>query len=218
VGSGVDIAGRPVICLKSGRFPVARRNLDDVLAGVCALVVHVQQRYGTHCRTTVLYDRTGFVKSDNLDIDLIRGVASLLSDQSPETLEAALIYPCGWLLRSFWKIVKWFFDPITRDKIQMLGTPEDFQSLVAADQLMDDMGGRSGFAWPENDEARWRAFVATLPDLTVDNWQDPHWEPTQAGQKTEGSGAPDGAGSSHGEEHGRKPVAEGGAGQEEACR
>ena len=39
------------------------------------------------------------------------------------------------------------------------------------DQLMDDMGGSSGFIWEENDLKRWNEFVDTLPNETVDNWQ-----------------------------------------------
>ena len=59
------------------------------------------------------------MKSDNLDLDLLKAVAKVLSDNSPETMEKALLYPCGLILRGLWQIAKWFFDPVTRSKVAM---------------------------------------------------------------------------------------------------
>ena len=171
LGSGVDTGGRPILVMKSGRFPVAQRNLEDCVAGFVALMTEMANIYGLHTRFTVLYDRQDFVKSDNLDIDLLKAIAKVLSDNKPETMERACVYPCGIVLRGLWQIVKWFFDPVTRSKISMLGSSEAFRDHVPNDQLMDDMGGSSGFIWEENDEKRWEEFVDTLPEETVDNWQ-----------------------------------------------
>ena len=171
LGSGVDSGGRPILVMKSGRFPVAQRNLNNCIAGFVALMTEMANIYGLHTRFTVLYDRQDFVKSDNLDMDLLKAIAKVLSDNKPEAMERACVYPCGILLRGLWQIVKWFFDPVTRAKISMLGSPEAFQDYVANDQLMDDMGGSSGFIWEENDLKRWNEFVDTLPNETVDNWR-----------------------------------------------
>lgn len=170
IGSGLDSGGRPILVMKSGRFPVAKRNLEDCVAGFVALMTEMGNIYGLHTRFTVLYDRQDFVKKDNLDLDLLKAIAKILSDNNPEAMERACVYPCGVLLRGLWQIVKWFFDPVTRNKISMLGSPEAFKDYVPSDQLMDDMGGSSGFIWEENNEAMWESFVKLLPDETVDNW------------------------------------------------
>lgn len=171
LGSGVDSKERPVLVMKSGRFPVAERNLEDCVTGFVALMTEMANIYGLHTRFTVLYDRQDFVKSDNLDIDLLKAIAKVLSDNKPETMERACVYPCGIMLRGLWQIVKWFFDPVTRSKISMLGSSDAFRDHVPNHHLMDDMGGSSGFIWEANDEKKWEEFAATLPEETVDNWE-----------------------------------------------
>lgn len=171
LGSGIDAGNRPIIVMKSGRFPVAKRNLEDCIAGFIALMTEMTNVSGVHTRFTVLYDRQDFVKKDNLDLDLLKGIAKVLSDNNPESLERACVYPCGPLLRGLWQIVKWFFDPVTRKKITLLGNPEAFREYVPDKQLMDDMGGSSGFIWKENDVEKWEDFTASLPEETIDNWE-----------------------------------------------
>jgi len=127
--------------------------------------------YGLHTRFTILYDRQNFVKKDNLDLDLLKAIAKIFSDNSPESMERTCVYPCGPILRGLWQIVKWFFDPVTRNKVSMLGSPEAFKEYVPSDQLMKDMGGTSDFVWEENDEKLWEEFVKLLPEETTDNWK-----------------------------------------------
>ena len=102
LGSGVDSGGRPILVMKSGRFPVAQRNLNSCIFGFVALMTEMANIYGLHTRFTVLYDRQDFVKSDNLDIDLLKAIAKVLSDNTPEAMERACVYPCGVLLRGLW--------------------------------------------------------------------------------------------------------------------
>jgi hypothetical protein len=171
LGSGIDSGGRPILVMKSGRFPVADRNLENCVDGFVALLTEMTNIYGLHTRFTILYDRQNFVKKDNLDLDLLKAIAKIFSDNSPESMERACVYPCGAILRGLWQIVKWFFDPVTRNKISMLGSPEAFKDYVPSDQLMNDMGGTSNFVWEENDEKLWEEFVKLLPEETTDNWK-----------------------------------------------
>ena len=171
LGSGIDSGGRPILVMKSGRFPVAERNLENCVDGFIALLTEMSNIYGLHTRFTILYDRQNFVKKDNLDLDLLKAIAKIFSDNSPESMERTCVYPCGPILRGLWQIVKWFFDPVTRNKISMLGSPEAFKEYVPSDQLMRDMGGTSDFVWEENDEKLWEEFVKLLPEETTDNWK-----------------------------------------------
>lgn len=171
LGSGIDSGGRPILVMKSGRFPVAERNLENCVDGFIALLTEMSNIYGLHTRFTILYDRQNFVKKDNLDLDLLKAIAKIFSDNSPESMERTCVYPCGPILRGLWQIVKWFFDPVTRNKVSMLGSPEAFKEYVPSDQLMKDMGGTSDFVWEENDEKLWEEFVKLLPEETTDNWK-----------------------------------------------
>ena len=188
--AGFDNGGRPLMVLKSGRFPVdeaggdpfkyGTRDLDKALRGFLAIFTEQANTYGLHARFTVIYDRQDFVKARNLDLDLLKAVAKILSDNQPESLQFAGLYPCGFLLRGLWMIVQWFFDAKTRAKIFMLGSPEGFADYVPMDQISKDMGGENEFVWPHNDEKMWEEKFGAFPDVTVDNWQSPDWKDTEA--------------------------------------
>ena len=181
---GLDAEGRPLLILKSGRFPVAKRNMENCLDGIVAIMTEHANTYGLHGRFTVLYDRQDFDRSTNFDTDLLKAVAGVLSANNPEALERACLYPCGFMLRGIWQIVKWFFDPVTRKKILMLGYPENFFDYVPKEQLPPDMGGTSRLVWPENSEQMWKERIMDFfPDETIDNWQSSEWKPT-AGDPT----------------------------------
>ena len=121
--AGFDNGGRPLMVLKSGRFPVdeaggdpfkyGTRDLDKALRGFLAIFTEQANTYGLHARFTVIYDRQDFVKARNLDLDLLKAVAKILSDNQPESLQFAGLYPCGFLLRGLWMIAQWFFDAKT---------------------------------------------------------------------------------------------------------
>lgn len=179
--AGFDNDGRPLLVLKSGRFPVnddygekfkyGRRDLEKVVRGFLAIFTEQANKYGLHSRFTVIYDRQDFVKSRNLDLDLLKRIAKELSDNQPETLQFAGLYPCGIILRGIWMIAKWFFDVKTRGKIFMLGSPEGFSDYVPMDQISKDMGGEKDFVWEHNDEDMWKKVFEEYPDITLDNWE-----------------------------------------------
>ena len=43
----------------------------------------------------------------NLDMDLIKALAKEVSDNYPERLAFACVYPTGMVLRGIWKVVQW---------------------------------------------------------------------------------------------------------------
>lgn len=114
--AGFDNGGRPLMVLKSGRFPVneaggdpfkyGTRDLDKALRGFLAIFTEQANTYGLHARFTVIYDRQDFVKARNLDLDLLKAVAKVLSDNQPESLQFA-----GFV--SMWFLVAWIMDDCT---------------------------------------------------------------------------------------------------------
>ena len=69
-------------------------------------------KQGCVSKVTIVYDRQNFSMSQHLDKPLLKGLASLFSDNFPESLHAAYLYPCGFVLRGIWAVVQYFFDVI----------------------------------------------------------------------------------------------------------
>ena len=90
--------------------------------------------------------------------------ASIFSDNMPETLHAALLYPCGFVLRGIWAVVKYFFDYKTRQKIHMLGSADDFKEFVDPENLIEEVGGTSTYKY-DRDE-----FIESFPEVCHDPW------------------------------------------------
>ena len=103
--------------------------------------------------------------SENLDKPLLKALASIFSDNYPETLHQALLYPCGFVLRGIWAVVKYFFDYKTRQKIHMLAGPESFKEFIDEDQLIEAVGGTSNYAYDYD------TFIESYPDVCNDPWQ-----------------------------------------------
>ena len=101
---------------------------------------------------TIVYDRQDFSMSENLDKPLLKALASLFSDNYPETLNAALVYPCGFLLRGIWAVVQYFFDYKTRQKIHFLGSS-------------DAVGGTHPYTYDYD------TFVESYGKVCYDVWQ-----------------------------------------------
>ena len=82
----------------------------------------------------------------------------------PETLHAALLYPCGFMLRGIWAVVKYFFDYKTRQKIHMLGSADDFKEYVDPEHLIEEVGGTSNYKYDHNE------FIQSFPEVCNDPW------------------------------------------------
>jgi hypothetical protein len=175
---GYDREGRPVLVIRSGKFCPSIRNLEDCLAMGVAQVVQLFQNNGGFTKMTIVYDRQDFSMSENLDKPLLKALASLFSDNYPETLHAALVYPCGFLLRGIWAVVQYFFDYKTRQKIHFLGSSDALQEHIDEDQLIKAVGGTHPYTYDYD------TFVESYGKVCYDVWQP---EPTADDQlKAEG--------------------------------
>ena len=81
------------------------------------------------------------------DFELIKGVAKVLSDNYPERLGGAYVYPSGVLLAGLWKIVAPFFDPRTRAKVKMLNSEAQLRDLVPEQFIPKIYGGTDEFVF-----------------------------------------------------------------------
>lgn len=143
---GTDVGGRPCLVVRSGLFCPAERDLEASLAGVVYIMQSLveaadAQGGATDGKVTVIYDRQGFSVSRNLDRQLLKAIGQVLSENYPERLHRVLIFPCGLVLRGVWRVFQFFFDPVTRAKVKMLGSQEDFAQYIAPDQRLEAQGG-----------------------------------------------------------------------------
>jgi hypothetical protein len=141
---GNDTQGRPLVIVHSGRFDPKERDLGVAIAAVIYniekaivdLPAGVQQM-------SVFYDRQDFSFRKNWDYDFIKAIAGLLSDNYPERLGAAYIYPATAILAGLWALVKNFFDQRTREKITIITSNEELLRRVPAEFVPVTSGGTS---------------------------------------------------------------------------
>jgi hypothetical protein len=163
--NGYDKQGRPVLVIRSGKFCPETRNLEACIAAGVAQVIELFRRNGGFCKFTIIYDRQDFSMSENLDKPLLKALAKIFSDNQPETLHQALLYPCGFLLRGIWAVVQYFFDYKTRQKIHMLSGPDSFKEYVDEDQLIEEVGGTNKYKFSHE------SFIQSFPKVCYDPWE-----------------------------------------------
>lgn len=91
---------------------------------------------------TVLFSRVDATK-ENGDQDWLKLVGGLLQANFPERLHKAIVGPMPMWARAIWGVVKYFFDPVTRGKVELWGGIDGFSSAVAAENLHASLGGSS---------------------------------------------------------------------------
>ena len=119
---------RPIVVIRSRLFDPKIRSMDD---SVRATIATVEQSLGrsTSESVCVYYDRTGFDIKRNLDIDFLREVIRVLSDNYPETLSSIYVYPTGGVFKAVWTMVAALLNKRTRNKVVM---PKSLDELLEA--------------------------------------------------------------------------------------
>jgi hypothetical protein len=163
---GVDGEERPIIVVRSGRFDPKERDLQTAVNSLVFVIEQAVRKLPDGVsQFAVLYDRTGFSVGKNWDFELIKGANRVLSDNYPERLGGAYVYPCGMVLYGLWKIISPVLDPRTRQKIRLVTSNEELLRLVPAQFVPQQYGGESDFVFdpesvPPVDEAQHALRVA----------------------------------------------------------
>ena len=121
-------AGCPIVVIRSRLFDPNKRCMDDSVRATIATVEHAlaQSRTESVC---VYYDRAGFDIKRNLDIEFLREVIGVLSENYPETLSSIYVYPTGGIFKVVWAMVAPLLNKRTRNKVVM---PKSMDELVNA--------------------------------------------------------------------------------------
>ncbi|CAL9114597.1 unnamed protein product [Musa acuminata var. zebrina] len=95
-----------------------------------------------------LIDFTGWSLSNSVPIKTARETANILQSHYPERLAAAFLYNPPRIFESFWKIVKYFLDPKTFQKVKFV-YPKNEESMGVMHKnfdpeiLPEEFGGKS---------------------------------------------------------------------------
>lgn len=120
--------GCPIVVIRSRFFDPKCRCIEDNVRATIATVERALARSTTEC-VCVYYDRTGFDITRNLDIELLREMVRILSDNYPETLSSIYVYPTGGLFKTVWAMVAPLLNKRTQSKVAM---PKTMDELVKA--------------------------------------------------------------------------------------
>jgi hypothetical protein len=114
---GFDKEGRPLYIVRAANHDPSDRDIEELAKCalwwaelVCSRLPDDKTKY------TILIDRTD-AGVRNQDIEFSRNFSKLFQDQYPERLNKAIVYPSGVMFWSLWNLIKWFFDPVTRNKV-----------------------------------------------------------------------------------------------------
>ncbi|KAJ2804942.1 phosphatidylinositol transfer protein csr1 [Coemansia guatemalensis] len=95
-------------------------------------------------RVTILFDLTDFTR-ENIDLQLVRTLISLLTNYYPETLGILLLYVNSWLFAGIWTLISPFIDTDVKSKIIMVKNTSDLSPYIDPDNLISEIGGRKKF-------------------------------------------------------------------------
>ncbi|KAI3460320.1 hypothetical protein Pfo_016983 [Paulownia fortunei] len=106
-----------------------------------------------------LIDFTGWSLSTNVPIKSARDTVNILQNHYPERLAVAFLYSPPRIFQAFWKVVKYFLDPKTFQKVKFVypknkDSVELMRSYFDVDNLPTDFGGKATLQYDHEEFSR----------------------------------------------------------------
>lgn len=106
-----------------------------------------------------LIDFTGWSLSTNVPVRTARDTINILQDHYPQRLAVAFLYSPPRIFEAFWKIVKYFMDPKTFQKVKFVypknnESVELMRSYFDVDNLPTEFGGKATMKYDHEDFSR----------------------------------------------------------------
>ncbi|VFR03644.1 unnamed protein product [Cuscuta campestris] len=129
-----------------------------------------------------LIDFTGWSITNNVPLKTARDSINILQNHYPERLAVAFLYSPPQIFEAFWKIAKFFMDPITSQKVKFVypknkDSMEVMKTYFDVDNLPTEFGGKATLGYDHEEFSRQMA----LDDLkTAKLWgiDKPHTVPS----------------------------------------
>lgn len=106
-----------------------------------------------------LIDFTGWSITNNVPIKSARDTVNILQNHYPERLGVAFLYSPPRIFEAFWKVVKYFLDPKTFQKVKFVypknkDSVELMRSYFDVDNLPTEFGGKATLQYDHEDFSR----------------------------------------------------------------
>ncbi|MCD9646939.1 hypothetical protein HAX54_037196 [Datura stramonium] len=106
-----------------------------------------------------LIDFTGWSLTNNVPIKSARETVNILQNHYPERLAIAFLYNPPRIFEAFWKIVKYFLDPKTMQKVKFVypknkDSVELMKSYFDMDNLPTELGGKANLKYDHEEFSR----------------------------------------------------------------
>ena len=141
--------GDPIVFFRGAYYDTRIANANDY----CLAAAHAMDcaLAGSGRLQVVVVAITGPVEGERnepADIDFLKGFVSTLSNNFPERMQAAYIFPFPFFGRVIWSVVKVCMDPRSQEKIKCLGfdkpgLPPEVLAVIDIDQVPMICGGKS---------------------------------------------------------------------------
>ncbi|KAK1323232.1 hypothetical protein QJS10_CPA02g01127 [Acorus calamus] len=154
----LDREGRLVLVLRPGKQNTSSH--DNQLRHVVYLLENTILNLPEGQEQMVwLIDFTGWSLSNSVPIKTAREAAYILQNHYPERLSAAFLYNPPKIFETFWKIVKYFLDPKTFQKVKFVylkntESMELMQRFFDIDILPTEFGGRDNSPYDHEEFSR----------------------------------------------------------------
>lgn len=161
---GVDKEGRPLLVWVTRLHNYKTRDLDEVMRLFYFWTEHIIQRIlpSNKSKYSILIDRSEH-GDDNSDTELVKRLSSDLGLLYPERMRKCIVYPVNWFFTATWNIVKYFLDPITRDKIVLTNSSTEVSEHIDKEFLPASMKGTSSYVYNADEIPDFVATEASTP-------------------------------------------------------
>lgn len=116
---GKDKEGRVIIHVAARKHDPGNRNMEETGKSFFWFCEHAIKQMAAdgdiHSKYVILIDRTNH--SGSPDIEFMKYFSKLFQDQYPERVEKIIVYPSGVIFSALYNVIKWFMDPVTREKV-----------------------------------------------------------------------------------------------------
>jgi hypothetical protein len=147
---GTDKDGRPLLIFRSRFHDPKDRDPEEMAKMVMWWTEQaIKELPSDKSKFSILFDRTD--ASGAQDFEFVRYFAQLFQDAYPERLGKLVVYPSGVVFWSLWNIVKWFLDPVTREKVLPCVYFYGVQEHIADEHIPSNMGGKSIYEFNAGD-------------------------------------------------------------------
>ena len=95
-------------------------------------------------KASIVFNMQGYTMA-NADTQFLRFFVTVLEAYYPESLHRVFVVSAPVVFNALWVLVSPWLDPVVRKKIIFLKKPKQLLAYIDADQLVDKLGGSSGF-------------------------------------------------------------------------